>query len=105
MEATRIAAPHGVRGRHRPRRIVTDDVAVMLAQARLAQGWSFRAAARQAGCSAGMIVHLEQAQRAPSVVLARSLIGAYQLGDQDASLLLAQAVPDAGKSASWRCDR
>lgn len=86
---------------YRPRSVVSGKVAAMLARARLSRGWSVRQAARQAGVSPGTIAHLEKARRAPSVRLAEDLIEAYELGETARALLLAEAVPDAGRSSSW----
>lgn len=77
----------------------------MLAAARKAHGWSLREAARRVGCTAGSIVHLEAGRRAPSAYLAGQLIEAYDLSDDDADELWAEAVPDRGTSSPWRGGR
>jgi transcriptional regulator with XRE-family HTH domain len=85
-----------------PRRTITAELAAMLAAARKAHGWSFREAARRVSCTSGSIAHWEAGRRAPSAYYADRLIEAYGLTGPDAERLLAEAVPDAGKSSPWR---
>ena len=58
----------------------------MLAEARHARGWWLRQAAR----------------RAPSLILAESIIDAYGLDGYRAAMLLSEAVDNAGKSSPYR---
>jgi transcriptional regulator with XRE-family HTH domain len=86
----------------KPRRVITPDVAAMLARARRSRGWSLREAARRAGVAPGTIVHLEAARRAPSAIVAADIIEAYGLAYADAELLRGAAVTDAGRSSPLR---
>jgi transcriptional regulator with XRE-family HTH domain len=74
----------------------------MLADARRGRGWSLREAARRIGCAPGTVVHLERGRRAPSVVLAHGIVGAYRLDDHQADMLMAEAVDNAGKSSPYK---
>lgn len=85
-----------------PRRTVTPAVAAILAAARQDHGWSLREAARRIGCAPGTVVHLEAARRAPSVITAQSIIDAYDLDDDQADMLMAEAVDGAGKSSPYK---
>jgi len=85
-----------------PRRLVTLEVAEMLAAARRNRGWSLRRAAREIGCTPGTVVHLEKRRRAPSTVLAGNIIDAYDLDDAQADMLLAEAVDNAGRSSPYK---
>lgn len=77
----------------------------MLTAARKAHRWSLREAARRVGCTPGSIVHWEAGRRAPSAYYADRLIMVYDLSDDDAEELWAEAVPDAGLSSPWRGGR
>jgi transcriptional regulator with XRE-family HTH domain len=98
MVHAEFQAPHGAR-QWNPRRVITPDVAAMLAAARRGRGWSLREAARRAGVSPGTIVHLEAARRAPSIIVAEDIIEAYGLPPADAARLRSAAVTDAGRSS------
>ena len=90
---------HGVRNES-TRRTVRSDLAAMLAAARR-RGWSLREAARNVGVAYGTIAHLEHGRRAPSAVVARNLIHAYELTEADAAMLTAEAVEGAGKDSPY----
>lgn len=91
---------HGAR-EDTTRRTITLELAEVLAAARRRRGWSLREAARNVGVAAGTIVHLEHGRRAPSTVVAGSLIGAYRLTPGEASMLLAEAVEGTGKDSPF----
>jgi transcriptional regulator with XRE-family HTH domain len=74
----------------------------MLAEVRLGRRWSIREAARRAKCSPGTIVHLEQARRAPSMIMAMDIADGYELDDRQTDLLLAEAVDNAGRSSPYK---
>jgi len=101
MVHTQIPPPRGAR-RFQPRRTLPPDVAAMLAAARRERGLSVREAARRAGVTAGTIIHLEKGRRAPSIIVAEGLIGAYRLAGRDAAMLRDAAVTDAGRSSPLR---
>ncbi len=82
------------------RHYLTAAVARELRNARRRLGMSQRAAARTTGVSQGHIAHLELCQRAPSVDLARALVDGLRMEPGPAAMLMAEAVPDAGRS--WR---
>lgn len=85
-----------------PRRTISGQLAAMLATVRRRRGYSLREAARRSGCTAGTIVHLEKARRAPSIITAWGIINGYRLDDTEAEMLLAEAVDNAGKSSPYR---
>jgi transcriptional regulator with XRE-family HTH domain len=86
----------------RQRRTLSPAVAAMLAGARRERGWSVREAARRANVTAGTIMHLEKARRAPSTVVAKAIIYGYDLAFDEAEMLRAEEVPDAGRSSPWK---
>jgi DNA-binding XRE family transcriptional regulator len=86
---------HGAR-EDTTRSTVTAGLSAVLAAARRRRGWSVREAARNIGVAAGTVVHLEKGRRAPSTVVAESIIRAYQLDSGEAAMLLAEAVEGAG---------
>ena len=69
----------------------------MLRDTRLSRRWSLRKAGREAGVSAGTIVHLEKARRAPSRSVAEAIIGAYGLRGPQADALRDVSVEHAGR--------
>ncbi|MGH3407859.1 MAG: helix-turn-helix domain-containing protein [Streptosporangiaceae bacterium] len=77
----------------------------MLTDARRERRWSFRQAARRAKVTAGTIVHLEKARRAPSAAVAEDIIDGYGLDWHQADMLRAAAVGDAGRSSPWHATR
>lgn len=96
--------PHGAHAENTTRHTITAELAAMLAAARRRRGWALREAARNVGVAVGTIVHLEKARRAPSVVVAQSLIRAYRLNAVEADMLLAEAIEGAGKDSPYRHD-
>lgn len=74
----------------------------MLAVARRRRGLTVREAARNVGVTAGTIVHLEKARRAPSIVVAGDLITAYRLSPAEAAMLCTEAVEGAGKDSPYK---
>lgn len=48
------------------------------------------------------MVHLEKARRAPSGITAERIIDAYDLDDDQASMLMTEAVDSAGKSSPYK---
>lgn len=84
------------------RRVISPALAAMLTEARRARGLSLRKAARLAGCTPGTIVHLEKGRRAPSLITAWGIIGAYKLGPFEAERLMAEAVDDVGKNSPYK---
>jgi len=92
----------GISRRAAERRTITPELAVMLAEARRARGWSLREAARRIGCTPGSVVHWERGRRAPSAYYALKLVRAYGLGGPRAARLLDEAVEEAGMSSPWR---
>jgi len=80
------------------RHYLSPDVARELRDARRKLGMSQRNAARATGVSQGHIAHLERCQRAPSVETAHTLIGGLKMDAGAAARLLAESVPDAGRS-------
>lgn len=83
------------------RRTVSSDLAAMLAAARHRHGWSLREAARNVDVAPGTIAHLEHGRRAPSAVVARNLIRAYELTEAEAAMLCAESVEGAGKDSPF----
>lgn len=83
------------------RRTISSDLAAMLTAARHRRGWSLREAARNVGVAYGTIAHLEHGRRAPSTVVARNLIAAYELTEDEADMLRAEAVDGAGKDSPF----
>jgi transcriptional regulator with XRE-family HTH domain len=92
---------HGVR-EDSTRRAVTPELAEMLAAARRRRGWSLRDVAQNVGVSAGTIAHLQKARRAPSTVVAESIIRTYGLSPAEAAMLLAEAVEGAGWDSPFK---
>ncbi len=90
---------HGQRGRH----YLSPTAAAQLRNARRKLELSYRAAGRRTGVDAGMICKLEHCQRAPSVEAAQAVIDGLRLEGDAAAGMLAEAVPDAGRS--WRADQ
>lgn len=101
-----IAANPVGHGHHRlvraddARHYLSPTAARELRNARRRLGMSQRAAARATGVSQGHVAHLELCQRAPSIDVARALVAGLRLGPGPAAVLMAEAVPDAGRS--WR---
>ena len=104
MELGVSGAGHGARP-IKMRRTIGQDVADMLADARRDRGWSLRQAGRRVGVTAGTIVHLEKARRAPSISVAEDIIAAYELPDECAEMLRSAAVRDAGRSYPGQSSR
>jgi hypothetical protein len=50
----------------------------------------------------GTIAHLEHARRAPSAVVTRNIIRAYQPTEAEAEMLLAEAVEGAGQDSPYK---
>lgn len=75
-----------------------------LRDARRKLGLSQRNAARATGVSQGFLGHLERSGRAPSVETARMLISGLKMTAGAAARLLADSVPDAGRSWKPRDD-
>jgi len=69
-----------------------------LRRARLRLGLSYRQASQRAGVAHGHLCDLEHGRRAPSVAVAESIIFGYRLKPDVACRLLAEAIPDAGRS-------
>ncbi len=87
----------------RERHYLSPGVAAELRNARRKLGLSYRMAAGRTGVDAGTICKLEHCQRAPSVEVARALVDGLRLEGDVAAGLMAEAVPDAGRS--WRATR
>lgn len=95
--------PHGARDES-TRHTITPELAAVLADARRRRGWSLREAGRRAKVAHGTIAHLEKGRRAPSVVVARNIIRAYQLTEAEAAMLRSEAVEGAGWDSPYRKD-
>jgi len=95
-----VNGPDQERPGERSRRTLDPELARMLARYRRQFRWSYRIAAREAGCSAGMVWYLEHGQRAPSVPLARSLARAYLMSLADEDCLLSAALLGVGRDWS-----
>jgi transcriptional regulator with XRE-family HTH domain len=84
----------------RNRRHLSADVGASLRRARRRQDGTTEATARRAGISATFLRALERGDRAPSLHTARALITTLDLSLDEAEALVAEAVPDAGRSRS-----
>lgn len=80
------------------RRIPPTTLGPLLNSARLRQGLSYRAAARAAGVSLGLVYDLTHGRCCPSLVVAHRIADALGLDDDERQQLLAAAVTDAGRS-------
>jgi len=96
MEHAPERAAHGAQRRH----YLSASAAAELRNARRRQGLSLRALEARTGIAYGYLGMLERGQRAPSVEVARLLAPALRLEPDAAARLMAEAVPDAGRS--WR---
>jgi transcriptional regulator with XRE-family HTH domain len=81
-----------------PRRVLKPDVATALRAARKRRGESAAVVARVVGVSRAHVLRLEQGERCPSTVVARALADHLRLDPDAADALMAEAVPDAGRS-------
>src|SRR4051812_45553519 len=75
-------------------------VGARLRATRRSRGMSSDAVARAIDVSAAYVRLLELGRRAPSVVVACALIDVLEMPDDVATLLMAHAVSDAGRSRS-----
>ena len=73
-----------------------------LLRARRRLGWSKSEASRRTGVSRRMILALEQAERRPSLSLARALARGYGLSPGDTALICADAAETAGRDSPYR---
>jgi len=76
--------------------------AAALLRARRRLGWSKSEASRRTGVSRRMILALEQAERRPSLSLARALADGYGLSPGDTALICANATESAGRDSPYR---
>jgi ribosome-binding protein aMBF1 (putative translation factor) len=74
-----------------------NDVAQLIARARLRLGWSYRRAAQACGTSCGYVHMLEHGVRCPSVVMAESLISGLKLSADDAESLRRVSLSGVGR--------
>lgn len=95
------SALSGERSEDSYRSCLPAEVGRMLAVRRRGRGWSVRQAARRVGCCYGMVGMLETGRRAPSVPLAMDLADAYRLPLEDRRVLLAHAIPGAGRDSPY----
>ncbi|GAA4630067.1 hypothetical protein GCM10023196_053900 [Actinoallomurus vinaceus] len=102
MENTISARGRGER-HHEPRRTLDSDTAAMLRRYRQARRWSYRRASKETGVAYGYLAELEAARRAPSTVVAETLIRAYRLNPADAGALRSEALSGVGRD--WRPGR
>jgi len=82
------------------RHYLSASAAAELRNARRRQGLSLRALEARTGISFGYLGMLERGQRAPSVEVAQALVAGLRMAPDAAARLMAEAVPDAGRS--WR---
>lgn len=85
-----------------PGRELDPTIADALCRARVAQGWSFRAASDALGLSAGYLCELERGRRIPSLSVAVILVVGYQLTDPIARQLYRVARPWVGRDSPFR---
>jgi DNA-binding XRE family transcriptional regulator len=85
----------GTRG---TRRVLSREAAATLRTARKRSGESAVVVAEAAGISRKHLLRLEQGERCPSTVVARALADHLRLDPDTADALMAEAVPDAGRS-------
>ena len=83
--------------RERTSRRLPNDVALIILEARLRQGFSCRRAARRCGTSAGYMSMLERGLRCPSVVIAEALIDGLRLSSEQARRLREVALSGVGR--------
>ena len=76
---------------------LSDDVARLIARARLRLGWSYRQAAGACGTTCGYVHMLEHGQRCPSVVMAEALITGLELNADDAESLRRVSLRGVGR--------
>ncbi|WP_420821626.1 helix-turn-helix transcriptional regulator [Pseudonocardia acidicola] len=73
----------------------------MLRSARLRAGLSSRDAAEVIGCNRNTLLHLERADRAPSVALAERVAVVYRLTEDECAQLMSVARPGVGWSSPY----
>lgn len=81
-----------------PRRVLSPEAAATLRAARKRSGESAAVVAEAVGISRAHVLRLEQGERCPSTVVARALADHLRLPVDTADALVAEAVPDAGRS-------
>jgi len=85
-----------------PGRHMDPAIADALYEARMARGWTFRAASEALGLSSGYLCDLERGRRVPSLTVAVLLAGGYQLPDSVARSLYRVARPWVGRDSPFR---
>lgn len=80
------------------RRVLSPDAAATLRAARKRSGKSAAVVAEAAGIGVSHLLRLEQGERRPSTVVARALADHLRMDPDAADALMAEAVPDAGRS-------
>lgn len=81
-----------------PGRVLRPDVAAALRAARKRSGESAAVVAEAVGVSRAHVLRLEEGERCPSTVVARALADHLRMDPDAADALMAEAVPDAGRS-------
>jgi len=85
-----------------PGRHLDPAIADALHAARLARGWTFRAASEALGLSTGYLCDLERGRRVPSMSVTILLVTGYQLPDPIARQLYRVARPWVGRDSPFR---
>jgi len=85
-----------------PGRHMDPAIADALHAARLARGWTFRAASATLGLSTGYLCDLERGRRVPSLTVAVVLVIGYQLPEPIARSLYRVARPWVGRDCPFR---